>query len=155
MLWPKQSQIVPSTGEGRERTTAREVRVDGAEGSSPFQAPRSIQLWTVRTVIPSRLAISFCEIPRRGHVDHLLKSLLIVRQPRQTLVFSALITSLPPLIGLGNSKSRKWSLRLPELFVAASDQRFNRLHEIFCQMKAVRDRDRLRGSFTCGLCVVI
>src|SRR5712692_7243909 len=35
MLWPKQSQIVPSTGEGRERTTAREVRVDGAEGSSP------------------------------------------------------------------------------------------------------------------------
>jgi hypothetical protein len=93
--------------------------------------------------------------PALLEVDHLLKSLLIVRQPCQSLVLGVLVTRLPPLVGFGKSRKRKWSLSLTELFVAVSDQWFDGLDQILGEVKAVCDWGRLGSPFACGLCIVV
>src|SRR5215469_8890126 len=61
---------------------------------------------------------------------------------------------LPPLLRCRQIRRRKRRLLLPKLFVTARDLCFDRLHEVFHQVKTVRDLNRLRSAFTGPLGVI-
>lgn len=74
--------------------------------------------------------------------------LFLVGKPCPTFSFYIGIRSLPPLFRGRQIRRRKRRLFLPKLFVAARDLCFDRLHEVFHQVKTIRDLNRLRSAFT-------
>src|SRR5260221_8552134 len=63
--------------------------------------------------------------------QYLLKSLLLVREPGQTMVFSIAISSLAPLLCFGELRRRKWGLGLAQFFVRVCNHWFDGLNKIF------------------------